>query len=117
MMGIQVTDPVYILGDNMPVIHNTSKPRLKRILVGTSSRLPYTHFFGVSTGVCFQNWWVDAQIIGTPHEIKHHEKFVGKKLMSAHATNCLLKNHTPWGTFILNGGSCLLNVSCNVASI
>ncbi len=42
------------------------KVRLKRILVGTSSGLPYTHFFGVSTGVCFQNWWVDAQIIGTP---------------------------------------------------
>jgi hypothetical protein len=40
--------------------------RLKRILVGMSSRLPYTHFFWVSTGVCFQNWWVDAQIIGTP---------------------------------------------------
>jgi hypothetical protein len=40
--------------------------RLKRILVGTSSGLPYTHFFGVSTGVCFQNWWVDAQKIGTP---------------------------------------------------
>jgi hypothetical protein len=26
MMGIQVNDPVYILGDNMSVIHNTSKP-------------------------------------------------------------------------------------------
>jgi hypothetical protein len=39
---------------------------LKRILVGRRLPLPYIHFFRVSTGICFQNWWVDAQIIGTP---------------------------------------------------
>jgi hypothetical protein len=41
MMGIQVNDPVYILGDNLSVIHNTSKP--ESVLKKKSNSICY-HF-------------------------------------------------------------------------
>jgi hypothetical protein len=48
MMGIQVNDPVYILGDNMSVIHNTSKP--ESVLKKKSNSICY-HFIRESVAM------------------------------------------------------------------
>jgi hypothetical protein len=48
MMGIQVNDPVYVLGDNMSVIHNTSKP--ESVLKKKSNSICY-HFIRESVAM------------------------------------------------------------------